>query len=113
LFTGVPNVFGPWAEAFSAHLTQRAIGFFDRTSPYCGAVPTSHDEFADLWLPARAFVPKRPKAFFDKAAEILNSSEHGVGVAFNSFDPQTGLEQLYVNAMGMDLIGKHHDKVAE
>jgi hypothetical protein len=36
LFTGVPNVFGPWAEAFAAHVTQRAIGFFDRTSPYHG-----------------------------------------------------------------------------
>ena len=39
LFTGVPGVFGPWAEAFSAHLMQRAMGFFDRTSPYYGAVP--------------------------------------------------------------------------
>jgi hypothetical protein len=58
-------------------------------------------------------VPKRPKAFFDKAAEILNSSEHGVGVAFNSFDPQTGLEQLYVNTMGMELIRKHHDEDAQ
>jgi hypothetical protein len=113
LFTGVPNVFGPWAEAFSAHVTQRAIGFFDRTSPYYGAVPTTYDEFADLWLPARAFVPKRPNTFFDKAAEVLNSTEHGVGVAFNSFDPQTGLEQLYVNTMGMELIRKHHDEDAQ
>ena len=113
LFTGVPNVFGPWAEAFAAHMTQRAIGFFDRTSPYYGAVPTTYDEFADLWLPARAFVPKRPETFFDKAAEVLNSTEHGVGVAFNSFDPQTGLEQLYVNAMGMDLIRRHHDGDAQ
>ncbi len=113
LFTGVPNVFGPWAEAFAAHMTQRAIGFFDRSSPYYGAVPTTYDEFADLWLPARAFVPKRPDTFFDKAAEVLNSTEHGVGVAFNSFDPQTGLEQLYVNAMGMDLIRRHHDGDAQ
>jgi hypothetical protein len=113
LFTGVPNVFGPWAEAFAAHVMQRAIGFFDRTSPYYGAVPTTYEEFADLWLPARAFVPKRPKTFFDKAAEVLNSTEHGVGVAFNSFDPQTGLEQLYVNAMGIELIRKHYDGDAQ
>jgi hypothetical protein len=112
LFTGVPGVFGPWAEAFSAHLAQRVIGFFDRTSPYYGAVPTTYEEFADLWLPARAFVPKRPQAFFDKAAEVLDSSEHGVGVAFNSFDPKTGIEQLYVNARGMELIREHHDEDA-
>jgi len=113
LFTGVPGVFGPWAEAFSAHLMQRAMGFFDRTSPYYGAVPTTYDEFADLWLPAEAFVPKRPQAFFDKAAEVLDSSDHGVGVAFNSFDPRTGLEQLYVNARGMELLREHHDEDAQ
>jgi len=114
LFTGVPGVFGPWVQAFARHLTERVIGFVNPKSPYFGAVPTTIDEFADLWLPARAFVPERPPEFFDDAARVLADDDHahGVGVAFNSFDPKTGLEQLYVNSAGLEQIKKRYDEAA-
>jgi hypothetical protein len=115
LFTGVPGVFGPWAQAFARHLAERVAGFVNPKGPYYGAVPTTIDEFADLWLPARAFVPERPQEFFDEAARVLADTDHahGVGVAFNSFDPKTGIEQLYVNAAGLAQIKKHYDENAD
>jgi hypothetical protein len=114
-FTGVPGVFGPWVQAFAHHLAERVTGFVNPKSPHYGAAPTTIDEFADLWLPARAFVPKRPQEFFDDAARVLADADHahGVGVAFNSFDPKTGIEQLYVNAAGLAQIKNHYDENAD
>ena len=115
LFTGVPGVLGPWVKAFARHLAERVTGFVNPKSPYYGAVPTTIDEFADLWLPAQAFVPERPQEFFDEAARVLADADHthGVGVAFNSFDPKAGIEQLYVNATGLARIKNHYDENAE
>jgi hypothetical protein len=114
-FTGVPGVFGPWVQAFARHLAERVTGFVNPKSPYYGGVPTTIDEFADLWLPARALVPERPPEFFDEAARVLADADHahGVGVAFNSFDPKTGIEQLYVNAAGLAHIKNHYDENAD
>jgi hypothetical protein len=67
---------------------------------------------ADLWMPARVFVPRLPAEFFSRTAETFNDPAHGVGVAFNSFDPTTGLEHLYVNETGMALIREHRDRDA-
>jgi hypothetical protein len=115
LFTGVPGVLGPWVQAFARHLAERVTGLVNPKSRYYGAVPTTIDEFADLWLPAQAFVPERPQEFFDEAASVLADADHahGVGVAFNSFDPKTGIEQLYVNTAGLAHIKKHYDENAD
>ena len=67
-FNGVPGVFGPWVQACARHLAERVTGFVDPKSRHYGAVATTIDEFADLWLPARAFVPERPREFLDEAA---------------------------------------------
>jgi hypothetical protein len=42
----------------------------------------------------------------------LNDPAHGVGVAFNSFQPKTGVEHLYVNEAGLRLIHDHHNRRA-
>jgi hypothetical protein len=109
LFTGVPQVFGPWMRAFSEHVWERATGFFNPRSPLFGAIPTTVDALCDLLLPARAFVPMLPDAFFEESSATFNDPAHGVGVAFNSFEPRTGIEHLYVNDAALRLIREHHN----
>ncbi len=113
LFTGIPHVFGPWVTAFGEHLRARLLGFYDPASPNFGAVPTTLEELLDLWYPARAFVPALPRRYFEDVSRIFNDAAHGVGVAFNSFDPKTGIEHLYLNQAGLDCVRRHHDKRAE
>jgi hypothetical protein len=113
LWTGVPNVFGPAAEAYAQHWWKRLTGFVDPASRRFGAVPTTLDEVLDLFFPARVLVPKLPREFFVEAAEAFTDRGHGVGVAFNSFDPNTGIEQLYVNDAALGLIVDHYDPHAD
>jgi hypothetical protein len=113
LLTGVPGVFGPWVEAYRRHLWRRLRGFVDPRSPFFGAVPTTPEELYDLWLPAATFVPKLPESFFAEAAEVFTDARTGVGVAFNSFDPATGIEQLYVNDAALHRIAEHYDPLCD
>jgi hypothetical protein len=113
LLTGVPDVFGPWVEAYREHWWQRLVGFVNPRSPFYGAVPTNLDEFLDLWFPAQTLVPELPETFFQETAEVFTDTGHGVGVAFNSFDPKTGIEQLYVNDAALRLIAEHYDPQAD
>ena len=73
-------MFGPWVQAFARRLAERVTGFVDPKSRYYGAVATTTDEFADLWLPAPAFVPERPQEFFDEAARVLADADRAHGV---------------------------------
>ncbi len=113
LLTGVPGVFGPWIQAYGQHWRKRLAGFINPGSPWFGAVPTTLHEFLDLWFPARTVVPRLPREFFGEAAEVFTDPGHGVGVAFNSFDPNTGIEQLYVNDAALHRIADHHDRRAD
>jgi hypothetical protein len=112
LLTGVPDVFGPWVEAYRTHWWQRLTGFVNPTSPFYGAVPTNLNEILDLWFPAQTFIPELPETFFQETAEVFTDTGHGVGVAFNSLDPKTGIEQLYVNDHALRLI-EHYDPQAD
>jgi len=109
LLTGVPSVFGPYAEAYRRHLWRRLRGFLDPRSRFFLAVPTTPEDLYDLVLPAAMFVPKRAASFFDETAQVFTDPGHGVGVAFNAFDPATGLEQLYVNEAALNRIAAHYD----
>jgi hypothetical protein len=113
LLTGVPGVFGPWIQAYGQHWRRRLLGFLDPASPWFGALPTTVHEVLDLWFPARTVVPRLPREFFDEAADVFTDPGHGVGVAFNSFDPTTGTEQLYVNDAALHRIADHHDRRAD
>jgi hypothetical protein len=44
---------------------------------------------------------------------VFTDTGHGVGVAFNSFDPKTGIEQLYVNDAALRLIAENYDPQAD
>jgi hypothetical protein len=113
LLTGVPGVFGPWIQAYGQHWRKRLIGFLNPASPWFGAVPTTMNEVLDLWSPARTLVPRLPRDFFVEAADVFTDPGHGVGVAFNSFDPNTGIEQLYVNDAALSGIADHYDRRAD
>jgi hypothetical protein len=113
LLTGVPDVFGPWVEAYRDHWWRRLVGLVNPRSPFYGAVPTNLDEFLDLSFPAQTLVPELPETFFQETAEVFTDTGHGVGVAFNSFDPKTGIEQLYVNDAALRLIAEHYDPQAD
>ena len=113
LFTGVPHVFGPWVQAYAQHWGKRLIDLLNPAGPRFGSVPTTLDEVLDLWFPARTVVPRLPRDFFVEAADVFTDPVHGVGVAFNSFDPNTGVEQLYVNDAALSRIADHHDRRAD
>jgi hypothetical protein len=113
LLTGVPDVFGPWSQAYGQHWRRRLLGFLNPASPWFGAPPTTLHEVLDLWFPARTLVPRLPREFFVEAADVFTDPGHGVGVAFNSFDPNTGIEQLYVNDAALHRIADHYDRRAD
>jgi hypothetical protein len=104
--TGVPGVFGPYWKAFAEHLWRSATDRLNSSWHTIPAPPT-FDDFLNLWYPARVFVPELPADFFEQTAATFNVSH--IGVACNSFDPGAGIEYLYVNDPGMNLIKAHHD----
>ncbi len=108
--TGVPEVFGPWSSAAVEHL-RRLWG--DAWYRPFSLIPTTPTAWLDLCLPARTLVSRLPQSFFEQTAATFNDPSHGIGVCFNSIQPTTGEEYLYVNEAGLDLIKSHHDPEAE
>lgn len=109
LLVGVPGVFRGMGYALPQHLWREGAKLVQAGVGWRRA-PTL-DEVADYLLPAQLFIPVLPDRFFDEAAATLNSSP--IGVAFNSYAPTEGVENLYVNDRGLDLIGQYHDPAAE
>ena len=67
-------------------------------------LPGSSREWADRLFPVQTAVPLRDPAFFESAAEVLESSS--VAVMFNAFCPGTGDEYLFLNAEAMRRLGR-------
>jgi hypothetical protein len=111
LLTGLPGIFRPLRVAYARHFGERLSGFLDPHSPWFGALPTTWTELWDLWLPARLFIPTRPRRFFEELAATFEAEDR-LGIAFNSYKPQSGDEYLYVNQRGLQLIREHYDKHA-
>lgn len=105
-WTGLPGIFAPYWLAVAEHLVAQALDFISSGRPPM-ATPV---DLVNTFLPARMFIPERPKPWFVKVARTFNDSS--IGVAFNSYDPSTGTEHLYVNEPGMALIREHHDPAA-
>ena len=109
LWVGVPGVFEGMGRALPQHLwragtrlAQAGVGWLR---------PPTAEEVTDLLLPAQLFVPQLPDEFFADATRTLTSAP--VGVAFNSYGPADGVESLYVNDIGLELIREYHDPGAE
>ncbi len=108
---GLPNIFEPTRTAYARHFQERLWGFFDRQSPWFLSVPTSWDEVWDLLLPAQQLVPVFRQETFDEIAEIFNGQK-SIGIAFNTFNPQSDTEYLHVNTTALEMI-KEYDKGAD
>jgi hypothetical protein len=58
-------------------------------------------ELADS-IPGRLLVPQFPEDFFEKISKAFDD-ESKIGIVFNSFDPRSGIEQVYVNGAAKTL----------
>lgn len=95
--TGIPGVFRPAWQAYLRHWQRRMTA-----RPF--AWPTTPRDWYDLLYPAQVLIPAFPDSLFEQIAATFNDRDHGVGVAFNSFNPRSGLEYLHVNELGMQLL---------
>lgn len=95
--TGIPGVFRPAWQAYLRHWRRRLAAW-----PV--AWPTTPREWYDLLYPAQVLIPAFPDELFEAIAATFNDCGHGMGVAFNSFNPRSGLEHLHVNELGMELL---------
>lgn len=105
LLVGVPGVFEGMGYALPRHFARAGAKLLQAGVGWLRA-PTL-DEVADYLLPAQLFIPALPDEFFVDAAATLNTAP--IGVAFNSFAPTDGIEYLYVNDRGLELIRQYHD----
>jgi hypothetical protein len=105
--TGLPGVFGPYWQAVTEQVVARSLEWMSQ-----GRLPwASPQALTETFFPARLMVPRLKDAWFEATATTL--AKAAVGIAFNSFDITAGIEYLYVNEPGMDLIAEHHDPSAD
>ncbi|CAK0770420.1 putative Patatin-like phospholipase family protein [uncultured Gammaproteobacteria bacterium] len=92
--TGLPGIFEPAQAA-------KIRALFQCPSPELLANPYSMtawaNDMADRLMPAKTSRPTRPPQEYKEIAALLNTSK--IGVAFNAFDPGTGEELLFINAV--------------
>ncbi len=98
---GVPGVFR-WAqpEYFARFLTAPLMSL---------SVPLD-EALENLFLPSQWLVPLRPKADFENMAKAFNLSP--IGVCFNSFEAESGVEYLHVNGPAREMLA-HEDERME
>jgi hypothetical protein len=109
-WTGLPGIFGSYSQALLHHLVDQSVAVMAGDRP---PIPPTPTEWFNIVAPAGLFLPRRPDRDFAEWARTFNEEHHGVGIAFNSFDPAEGVEYLYVNQPGMELIQRHHDHKAD
>ena len=80
-------------DIFSANMSGR----FDQTF--------LTDKWLGIW-PSRSLQPRFSPEFFQKIADLMNADEHGIGIAFNSYDARAGIENVYMNPRAMQLLGR-------
>ena len=97
---GVPGIFR-WArpEYFHRFLTTPLLSL---------SVPLS-EALTNLFLPAQLMVPLRPKSDFVEMAKAFNDS--AIGVCFNSFQAETGMEYLHANKAARAMLEAEHDRM--
>jgi hypothetical protein len=108
-WTGLPGIFGSYWQALAHHLVDQSVAVMAGRRP---PIPPTPTEWFNMVAPAGLFLPLRPDQDFAEWARTFNQEHNGVGIAFNSFDPAEGVEYLYVNQPGMELIQRHHDRHA-
>lgn len=62
-------------------------------------------ELSGIW-PQRLVVPDFSTSFFEAVSAQFNASK--IGIVFNSYEPQTGLERLYINEAARATLGRQY-----
>lgn len=99
---GRPGLFKPVVPTYIQHWAERFRGFLIPGSPYWLGVPTSLDDLWNLVYPARLFTPTVDQATIDGIAGTLKSAH--IGIAFNTYEPESGIEYVHVNPSGLRMI---------
>ena len=100
LTRGVPGIFR-WArpEYFARFLT---APFFSLSVPLSEALQ-------NLFLPSQWLVPLRPKADFERMAKAFNDA--AIGVCFNSFETESGVEYLHANGPARKMLAREEERM--
>ena len=99
---GRPGLFEPAIPTYVKHWAKRFRDFLTPGSPQWLAVPTNLDELWDLVYPAKLFTPTLDPATFVGIASTLKSAD--IGIAFNAYEPESGIEYVHVNPSGLKMI---------
>lgn len=102
--TGRPGVFEPAASTYVRHWAERFCDFLTPGGPHWLAVPTSLDDLWNLVYPAKVLTPTLDQATISSIAGTLKSA--GIGIAFNAYEPESGIEYVHVNPQGLKMIGE-------
>ncbi|NTU85637.1 MAG: hypothetical protein HGA45_40930, partial [Chloroflexales bacterium] len=99
--SGRPNVFRPAYNLFQPLINEYTLDLW-QNSLYA-AVRILANPFRTFWLqeimrayPGRLLIPEFPKQLFDDISAAFNN-EKQIGIAFNSYCPQDGVEYVYLN----------------
>lgn len=99
---GRPGLLEPVIPTYVKYWVKRFRDFLTPGSPGWLAVPTNLDELWDLVLPAKLFTPTLDPMTFVDMANTLKSA--GIGIAFNSYEPESGIEYVHVNPLGLEMM---------
>jgi len=97
---GKRNVFRPAYEYMLGDMVRNANEAFSKLLNSRGNVLMA-DQMMSL-LPGRTLVPDSPEAYFEEICKVFNESS--IGVAFNAYNPQEGIEYVYLNPKAMELM---------
>ena len=99
---GRPGLFEPVIPTYVKHWAKRFRDFLTPSSSDWLAVPTNLDELWDLVFPARLFTPTLDPMTFVDIASTLKSAD--IGIAFNAYEPESGIEYVHVNPSGLKMM---------
>ncbi len=97
---GKPGVFVPARVEYLCDLMENASDTWRHLWTSAPNLPLAQ-EWLELF-PCRYLVPDFPPAFFQEIAEVFRSS--AIGIAFNSYNPSTGEEHVYLNDRARELL---------
>lgn len=102
---GKKNVFRPSYEHMLPDFLRNAGEVANRLMHHKGNMLLS-DQLMSL-IPGRSLVPDSPESYFEEIVAEYNAAD--IGLAFNAYNPQEGVEYVYLNPKAMELM---HDPAA-
>lgn len=88
---------------------QSASDLLDKIADEHRGSPFLVEFFANIW-PNRVLEPDFRQEFFDGVSTVFNNSD--VGIVFNSYEPTTGEECIYINEVARRKLGREYGDAA-